>query len=75
MKTQDLTENREKMKTDRETDPWEIQIKRVKRAVLTNFKIVGLTTLKELNKKENLGRKTRNLKYQMEILKLKNTTN
>lgn len=63
------------MKTDRETDPWEIQIKRVKRAVLTNFKIVGLTTLKELNKKENLGRKTRNLKYQMEILKLKNTTN
>ena len=37
-----------------------------------DFKI--LTTLKELSQQKNLGRKARNVKNQMEILKLRETT-
>lgn len=34
--------------------------KRIKREAIMDFKIVMITMLMELNKKENLGRKTKN---------------
>ena len=39
-----------------------------------DFKILMITTLKELSKQKNLGRKARDVKNQMEILKLRETT-
>ena len=39
-----------------------------------DFKILTITTLKELSQQKNLGRKARNVKNQMEILKLRETT-
>ena len=42
--------------------------------IALSLKILMITTLKELSKQKNLGRKARNVKNQMEILKLRETT-
>ena len=69
-----MTANKEKVKTDNRNRFMGNSEKRVTRKVIMDFKILMITTLKELSKQKKLGRKTRNVKNQMEILKLRETT-
>ena len=69
-----MTANQEKVKIDSRNRFMGNSEKKVTRTVIMDFKILMITTLKELSKQKNLGRKARNVKNQMEILKLRETT-
>lgn len=66
--------NQERVKTDNRNRFMGNSEKKVKRKVIMDFKILTITTLKELSQQKNLDRKARNVKNQMEILKLRETT-
>ena len=69
-----MTANQEKVKIDSRNRFMGNSEKKVTRTVIMDFKILMITTLKELSKQKNLDRKARNVKNQMEILKLRETT-